>query len=763
MMKRHDHSALASKQRGFSLLEVLIAVVVLAAGLLALTALQGALVRSSADAKARSQLAAFAHSVMEKAQQSGYGNIPVGASVSIAEQPDIDPGGLARTAAAMGASNVTETSSVTETVNGDSRYKTINLRFNWTDATGTSRSISMAGVVSPLVLTKNDLVNYDNSTNIYYRPIVRRPTPVTEGMIPIAVGNGEDTAATNPKPQLVGRDNNTLVSDTRFDLLTFNASDNLGQAGYVRFDKRIETAMVGCTCQTGTNGFPTGGSSPEINSLLKVYAFRPSYWDGTRYTEPEIANYSPARSPDTSVAQSQLCDVCCRDHEDDRATAGEPRFNPWSTTHDHYLDPTGSTVTSGTFREACRVVRVNGVWRVTPDPKVQDVALLPTRVYPATTGSTAAPADNNTATSPLVSDAGKTSYVAFAYDFIKQFFYDKTALTSTNLRDMQGGAGLNNPEYVPIKAGDKRWLHARAILTDFLEPDAITRRDKAISDCTGTTTVTQAQCVLPVVPMATINATEVAAWSGKENSETGIVLSGSLATASVIKNYAQALLRRFVSGLALIGPINPADSADPVKDEQTFALASSEDRTGTWLTVASPAGVLFGNPFDPSRGFATLSGGTQFYIALAGLPYARDRDPGNDPSVNIGTTVPQPCNPVDAAQGGSPFRCSSGSTSNVSVAIGRFNYLETSNGNIDDPCDGVGKIGQGQAVCRAYSLTGGTLVSGNLAKPSEVSSYTLASVTAGATYTLNFTAVNPVVNATAVCSTTNNWVGWKCE
>ena len=42
---------------GFSLLEVLIAVVILATGLLALAALQSALARNSADAKVRSRIA----------------------------------------------------------------------------------------------------------------------------------------------------------------------------------------------------------------------------------------------------------------------------------------------------------------------------------------------------------------------------------------------------------------------------------------------------------------------------------------------------------------------------------------------------------------------------------------------------------------------------------------------------------------------------------------------------------------------------------
>jgi type IV pilus modification protein PilV len=748
------------KQGGFSLIEVLIAVVVLATGLLALTALQGALLRNSADAKARSQLAAYAQSLMDDARQQGYGAIPTGTNDDLLSTSTGNS--LAAAAQAMGVSELTETSTISEVVNGTSTYKTVTLQLNWRDATGAPRSLRMNSVVSPLLLAQNNLNELEppDATG-GYRPIVRRPSPVTEGMIPIAMGNGEDTAATNPKPELIGRNDDTLVSDTRFELLTFNAGDGLS-SDFARFDKRIETAMVGCTCQTGLNGFPTGGSSPEINVLLRAQAFRPSYWDGDRYVTPETAGV-PTRSPDPNVSQSELCDVCCRDHQDPNTASG-PRFNPWSSTHDHYLDVAASAVTNGTFREACRVIRVDGLWRVTPDPKVQDLALIPTDFYPVTSGSTTAPDDNNAATSPLVSAAGKTSYVNFAYDFINSFFYSKLTLTPADLATMQGNAGLNDPEYVPIKAGDTRWLHARAILTDFLETDAQERIDEAISDCTGTGTQARAQCVLPHVPLATLNATELASWTGRETSETGIVHTGTLALAATIKNYAQAMLNSFVSGLALVAPINPEDDDVPIKDEQTFALASVTPRSGTWLSVASPAGVLFGDATDPTRGFATLSGGTRFNIELDGLPYARDNSIANDPSVNVGVAASQPCNSANSTGGGgNPFECTTDSTSNVEVAVGNFNYLERKGGNINDPCDGVGRIGEGRAVCKAYTLASSTLVSGTVGTPSEVRSVTLSSVTAGSTHTLNFSAVNPETDATAVCNVSNNWTGWTCD
>ncbi|WP_056132876.1 prepilin-type N-terminal cleavage/methylation domain-containing protein [Lysobacter sp. Root494] len=754
-MQMKTTSTPTSKQVGFSLIEVLIAVVVLATGLLALSALQGALVRNSADAKARSQVAIYAQSLVEAARQQGYGAIPTGNQQALLSTST----GNALTAAAqaMGVSTLSESTTIAEITNGSSKYKTIDLGLQWTDVTGAPRNIHVRSVVSPLLLSQNLLNELDPPTGGSYRPIVRRPSPVTEGMIPIAMGGGEDTAATNPKPELVGRNNDTLVSDTRFDLLTFNASEGLA-SGFARFDKRIETAMVGCTCQAGLDGFPTGGNAPEVNVLLRDRAYRPSYWDGTRYTQPVAAGV-PTRSPDTSVAQSELCDVCCRDHDDAGATG--PKFNPWSTTHAHYLNIAGSPATTGTFLEACRVIRVDGIWRVTPDPKVQDIALLPTQVYPSTTGSTTAPSDNNAATSALVSEAGKTNYVTFAYDFIKQFFYDKTALDGAALANMQSAAGLNNPEYVPIKAGDTRWLHARAVLTDYLEASAVSKIDKVIDDCEGVDTVAQAQCVLPYVPVATVNATELATWRGQETSDTGIVHTGTLALPTTLKNYAQAALNRFVSGLALVAPISPEDDDNPIKDEQTFALASGT-RTGTWLTVANPAGILFGNATDPKRGFANVSGGTRFLIELRGLPYATDNNAVNDPLVNVGSTSPQPCNPENASRGGNPFECTTESMSGVTVAVGSFNYLKAENGNINNPCTGgTGKIGQGQAVCKAYALTGGTLVSGTAGKPSEVSRVILSSVTAGATHTLVFSAVSDV-NAAPVCNGAA-FAGWTCE
>ena len=56
-------------RRGFSLIEVLVAVVILSVGLLALAALQINIVRSSADAKSRSTALSLAQEKLEQARE----------------------------------------------------------------------------------------------------------------------------------------------------------------------------------------------------------------------------------------------------------------------------------------------------------------------------------------------------------------------------------------------------------------------------------------------------------------------------------------------------------------------------------------------------------------------------------------------------------------------------------------------------------------------------------------------------------------------
>jgi len=77
---------------GFSLLEVMIAVVILATGLLALAALQGSLTRSSADAKVRGRVVAMLSARMDDLRSVGYGSlVDSGPTTITSTTGDCDP------------------------------------------------------------------------------------------------------------------------------------------------------------------------------------------------------------------------------------------------------------------------------------------------------------------------------------------------------------------------------------------------------------------------------------------------------------------------------------------------------------------------------------------------------------------------------------------------------------------------------------------------------------------------------------------------
>lgn len=658
---RTDH---ARRSRGFSLLEALIAVVVLSTGLLALAALQSALIRSSVDARIRSAAAAAAVSVFEDLRAGGYNAIPTGDDIAVnplpafvVPDPSLGAGGFTINYDSQawfdnGAGGFTTTAPGPTDPPPLAEFKKIDVTVAWPDpAGGPQRSVVFTDIVGPLGanLTTPDLSDLGQRVNPP-GPIVRQLTPEGPGVIPIAVGDGTETAATNPKPVIVSQGQKNTIIETRFNVLSLGDGGEDFPDTIVRIQKRVETSVVACKCEFGATAALTGVFSEQ---------FRPTFWDGTRYVPSKLSERTAPAGPKSNVVQSSLCTECCRDHHDPSGV--EVEFDPFrSGAHEHFNLVNGGLVnsnSSGDYVEACRLIRVDGIWRVATDLNDEFFGLLKTTTV---AGVPAADPVPDPATTPI--------YEEFVIDALKARFVSQSPLDDAGLATLYDGKGLSAPTNIGITRDpdDSRWLHARGFFVDFIEPAAQQVIDEARTNCPlGTPTE---NCVLPFVPFTTINLTELALWSPSNanvltvSNLSGVIFGDPLnptrgevnaliGAADGSTANANTEITRSNSGVALFVPVDPNDAAGLLSDAQPFTVG-----TGS------------GPPPGSGEGFDVAVGGT---IAIS------NGSSGDDPVVayqvgSDGNDCSQVGTDTDPLR---DYRCSTNSPLGVSasVVLGSYN------------------------------------------------------------------------------------------
>jgi type IV pilus modification protein PilV len=699
MKKNH----LRPGQAGFSLLEVLIAVVLLSIGLLALASLQLSLIRSSGSSKEQTVALSLAKDKLE--QMRDYQSLAAYRALTDRPAPTC-PGADAECITVGGsvysrgwevvryAFNGTtsfaalgDTAAVPAGYGSNNEFKRVVVTVSWVESTGNTATLRVEDALGALDPADSALLGKIPKSVVARKPKVRIYNPAsTEGVIPIAIGNGSDTAATNPTPEVTGRNtNNERVVETRFDVLTYAAIT--GDTATVTAQNRVETAVVGCTCNTNNGG--------------AVYGMRPSYWDGERYTVPAPATFLAPAGVATGLAvpESARCTICCRDHHDNssaattRVNSTQAKFDPRRGTHDHYaIDSITAvnvgTVATGDYREACRLIRVDGIFRVAADAFNDHTDLLETKTDAGVVEHL--PVPSTTAATNYAGAAG------FVLGYMNNRFVTGTAY---NTRAAMTPSPALHPASVTISKSsyDYRWQHARGLYIDFLEPAAIAAIAKAKAECLAKvpvcTTAETKTAILKLLPFTSVNLSEIANWRsfGTKTDLTvestdlitvtnddflesilavqparGNALPGfAIPTSPSNGEYdakAVAQILESNSGLALLlDPVDPAEFT-PVSDSQVLHLAG----TGASLTAGTYSVTI-------TKGGNSNPNGYFFSSSSASFPQIK-----SSPNVSR-------CNYT--TKGGSkpnPYTCGNynlGSPSGavpINITLQKYNYVDGS-------------------------------------------------------------------------------------
>lgn len=631
--------------RGFSLIEVLVAVVILATGLLALAALQGALARNSTDSKARAAVVAALTSRMAEIRQAPPAT---GATWTMATTWVGD----AATQAGTSNLQVVETiaarswSGTTYVTPADpahaSKFTRATLSATWTAADG-AKALTLASDFSSNIygLGKGYPINDINGSASRF-PIVRQDNPSNiAGVIPIVTGN-QATAASNPQPIIEGASKNLRVG-TSFDVLNY-----IPEGTAARIAKRFQTQVVKCRCSFGAEDFSVAGKAQW-----------PAIWDGTTYSvypgtgdaagvvasAGEDADYSGVGG---SRRQSERCTECCRDHHDAGVTVAEAKYDPESTGSGRFNEAGGvlTAASSGDYVAACRVVKVDGLWRTTADMYQRQYGLLETTAV-----------GGIQAKSGIPSSVATGAYQTYVKDYLSQYTASSTtAPLGAQLMYDETSRGLNLPTSITIltaSTSDYRYLHGRGLYVDYLG----TKAQAAIGKCSGKTGTTYTECVLPSLPFTTINLTEMAQWTASNATVLNINTNKSL-NFNVTEPSGGRTAGIKVGTANNNSVLGTSNSGVAVSDD----ILGAVDTNGDGATNTDTQQFVVGTGAGPGGGT-----GDTFHVGVSGG--------GSNPFVNF--TV-SPTDSGNCTYDGSKFVCPSNSTLPAAGTVVLQNYNQES-------------------------------------------------------------------------------------
>jgi type IV pilus modification protein PilV len=522
------------RNRGFTLIEVLIGILIFALGMMALAKLQGSLARNSSDSNARTVATNIAEEIIERSRVFGQ----ITSDGTNTAYNDIVDNTQTVTRAGNAYTVVTDvtdyywdagSAAFTTTVPssaGKSDFKQIDLTVTWNsaqefqvDATTTtsgrlgSGSIRISDVVSSITSAAGGKAIIGSVGNSSYTPPVNYNPGANPDIISIQLGDNKFKESTTPLPDVIRTDE---LVETTFDVVTYS-QDGSGAT----FLRREEFRAVSCVCNL------------EIPSASTEGGLRPTIWDGYDYTEGEFVSKPYGTSANNQ--QSQYCDICCRDHHDggtgendDPDDPGRSRYAPFRSAseyhadgalagdHKHYNRDNNGNLTlaatdGATYVEACRMVRKDGFWRVAQDLRQEGLNSFPGDYL------------DSSEEVEIYSDYVTAAVSAYEAAVGANDLYESNPPTLTRPENMPTplifpASTLGNPTNFESSGTTEQQLRARGIYLDYLSDTLRTRINCLDAGGTGADCeVPDVNSAMEIIPFYDVQLTWLSRWNETPN------------------------------------------------------------------------------------------------------------------------------------------------------------------------------------------------------------------------------------------------------
>lgn len=389
-------------QKGFSLLEVLVAVVIFAVGLLAIASLQGSLLGSGADAKTRTVASNLAQDkveelrAFEQLQTSGtvtdtFEAICPGTEFDrTCEQTETGLENL-QDLYGEGASDVSLDTSFTRTTRIEGGclgptaeceakafpdYWNVSVEVSWADSSGDTNQVVVEDIIG--ALAPADTVGTVGGLSTQESPKVDYMlSAVTEDFEAVPVLEVDDGENTRYQETWRLKQDTVMEQEVRrIEVIHF--TNNPADSDFRSVTRRDEFLAVSCDC-----------SKDDVANDRT-----PVIWNGVEFLN-QILSTEAGITKETGISSSStaLCDRCCRDHHDSSGTydhdgnegtqeilTGIDPFRQsggvFENPHEHFAAGDFSTPSDTDYLESCRFLRKDGFFSVTRDFYLVDVQIL---------------------------------------------------------------------------------------------------------------------------------------------------------------------------------------------------------------------------------------------------------------------------------------------------------------------------------------------------------------------------------------------------